>query len=1027
MEQHPDYNAAFKKAYAGLNAAQKEAVDAIEGPVMVVAGPGTGKTQILSVRIGNILQQTDTQPENILCLTYTDAGTIAMRRRLLTFIGPDAYRVQIQTFHAFCNEVIQSHPHLFGKRDLDLISDLENIELLEQLLLQLPPQHILRKFKGDLSFDIGKLNNLFRQMKEEDWTVEVISHAVDSYIADLPTRDEYIYKKGSPKKGIKAGDLKQAAIDKETERMEKLRAGAALYPIMQEKMRELGRYDYSDMILWVLKAFQTNEDLLRTYQERYQYVLVDEYQDTNGSQNEILQLLINFWDVPNVFVVGDDDQSIYEFQGARVQNILDFYNKYAAHIKTVVLTDNYRSVQQVLDAAKAVIDRNNDRLIRHIEGLSKELFSSNPALSALDSQPEVHVYPDLLQENAGILESIKRALQEGLPPTEIAVIYHRHAQAEDLALLFEKAGLPYTMRKKINALDHPFIRQILQILVYVSEEFGQPNSAQHLLFELLYYPYFNIRKYDIVSIAAYIQSKRGPLTWRMVMSDENLAREVRLKDPEQLQQLDGLLATWIGEVASLTLPMLLEKILNEGGILRYIAAHEEKLFLLELVNTLFDFVKQEAARKPSMRVQDLMDVFHQMQTHGIQLPVVRTNGLEGGVQFVTCHSAKGLEFDTVFLMGLTRNKWESARGNNYQFKYPDTLTKSAATNEIEALRRLFYVAITRAKKHLFLSYAAAGNDGKEQEPSLFIAEVMESGVVASRDVELEEAAIEQTRFALLTTSQPMDIPMLEEAYLKTRTEHFVLSASSLNTYLKCPVTFYFQQILRVPQAKSDSMQFGTAIHDALQRLFAKMKDNHQQFPSAEELVRDFTFYMHQHREAFTDQQFKNRLEYGQLILPEYYNHYIGTWNKVVTTEYPIRNVTIEGIPLTGKLDKLEFDGNEVVVVDYKTGNIKYAKDKLERPGEKMEHGGDYWRQMVFYQLLMDLQRQKNWKMVKGEFDFVEKNAETNAFEKAVVVVSEEDKAIVVEQIRTVYASIREHQFANGCSEEDCYYCNLVKN
>ncbi len=1026
MEQHPDYNEAFQKAYEGLNAAQKEAVDAIEGPVMVVAGPGTGKTQILSVRIGNILQKTDTNPENILCLTYTDAGTIAMRRRLLGFIGPDAYRVQIQTFHAFCNDVIQGHPHLFGKRDLDLISDLENVALLEQLLLQLPPQHILRKFKGDLSYDIGKLNNLFRQMKEEDWTVEIIEAAVDAYIADLPNREEYIYKKGAPKKGIKAGDLKQAAIDKEVERMDKLRAGAALYPLMQEKMQEMGRYDYSDMILWVLKAFQTNDDLLRTYQERYQYVLVDEYQDTNGSQNEILQLLINFWDVPNVFVVGDDDQSIYEFQGARVQNILDFYNKYADNIKTVVLTDNYRSVQQVLDAAKTVIDRNKDRLIRHIEGLSKELFSQNTALSVLDIRPEIRVYPDLLQENAGILEEIRTALSNGVPATEIAVIYHRHAQAEDLAVLFEKAGIPYIMRKQINALDHPLIKQILQLLVYVSEEFGQPNSAQHILFELLYYPYFNIRKYDIVSVAAYIQSKRGPLTWRMVMSDEHLAREVRLKDPEQLQHVDRLLSAWIGELANLTLPMLLEKILNEGGILKYIAAHEEKLFLLELVNTLFDFVKQEAARKPSMRVRDLMDVFNQMQAHGIQLPVVKTGGLEGGVQFVTCHSAKGLEFDTVYLMGLTRNKWENARGSNYQFKYPDTLTKSAETNEAEALRRLFYVAITRAKRHLRMSYALAGSDGKEQEPSLFIAEVMESGVVDTKHIELGDTVLEEARFALLSESPPMDVPLLEAAFLTAKTEHFVLSASSLNTYLKCPVAFYFQQILRVPQAKSDSMQFGTAIHDALQRLFAKMKDNHQQFPSAEELVKDFTFYMHQHREAFTDQQFKNRLEYGQLILPEYYSHYINSWNKVVTTEYPIRNVTIYGIPLTGKLDKLEFEGNEVVVVDYKTGNIKYAKDKLERPGEKVADGGDYWRQMVFYQILMDVQRQKNWKMVKGEFDFVEKNPENNKFEKAVVIVTDEDKAIVTNQIKSTYAAIKEHKFSVGCGEEDCYYCNLVK-
>ncbi|HNE45359.1 MAG TPA: ATP-dependent helicase, partial [Chitinophagales bacterium] len=377
MESTARQDKSFAEAYAQLNDAQRRAVDHIEGPVLVVAGPGTGKTQILAVRIGKILAETDAMPENILCLTYTDAGTVAMRKRLLDFIGADAHRVHIHTFHAFCNDVIQAHLDYFGKRELEPITDLENVMILESILEELPTGHLLKKLKGDLSYEVARLNNLFRMMKEEDWDEKRISDNIDVYLADLPNRTEYTYQRVNNKTGVKVGDPKVSKIAEEQERMEKLRAAAQLFPKYQARMKEAGRYDYSDMILWVVRAFRdpsaVGENMLRNYQERYLYILVDEFQDTNGAQNEILQLLISFWEVPNVFAVGDDDQSIYEFQGARVKNILDFYTAYQEHVEVIVLTDNYRSHQAVLNAARVVIEQNQERLINKIEGLTKQL------------------------------------------------------------------------------------------------------------------------------------------------------------------------------------------------------------------------------------------------------------------------------------------------------------------------------------------------------------------------------------------------------------------------------------------------------------------------------------------------------------------------------------------------------------------------------------------------------------------------------------------------------------------------------
>jgi DNA helicase-2/ATP-dependent DNA helicase PcrA len=342
----------FQTEYARLNDQQKKAVDQIEGPVMVIAGPGTGKTQILSARIGRILlSDAQIEPDNILCLTYTDAGVVAMRRRLAQFIGPDAYRVSLFTFHAFCNEVIQDNLGLFEKTSLDPISDLERIELLKELIDGFGKDHPLKRYRGDVYFEINSLQSLFSLMKREGWTADYICQKVDEYIKDLPNRDGYTAKRAT--KEYKKGDLRTDKIAEQQERMQKLLAACKEFSKFQEMMRKRNRYDFDDMINWVINAFGENEDLLRQYQEKYQYILVDEYQDTSGSQNRIVELLINYWDKPNVFVVGDDDQSIYRFQGANVENMLAFGNSFGQDLMTVVLTDNYRSTQPILDISKS--------------------------------------------------------------------------------------------------------------------------------------------------------------------------------------------------------------------------------------------------------------------------------------------------------------------------------------------------------------------------------------------------------------------------------------------------------------------------------------------------------------------------------------------------------------------------------------------------------------------------------------------------------------------------------------------------
>ena len=278
-----------------------------------------------------------------------------MRNKTAAIYRSDAYKVNIYTFHAFCNEVIQENLSLFEKTSLDPISDLEKIELFKQLIDSFPKNHPLKRYRGDVYFEIHNLTILFSTMKREGWTPAFINQKIDEYIADLPNRDEFIYKRKY--KEFNAGDLKKDKIEEEKEKMEKLRAAVNEFDHFQQLMRQKNRYDFDDMINWVIKAFEENKNLLANYQEKFQYILVDEYQDTSGTQNRIVELLINYWEKPNVFVVGDDDQSIYRFQGANVENMLSFADNYKNDLLTVVLTNNYRSTQPILDISKSLINQ----------------------------------------------------------------------------------------------------------------------------------------------------------------------------------------------------------------------------------------------------------------------------------------------------------------------------------------------------------------------------------------------------------------------------------------------------------------------------------------------------------------------------------------------------------------------------------------------------------------------------------------------------------------------------------------------
>jgi DNA helicase II / ATP-dependent DNA helicase PcrA len=1026
----------FEEEYTKLNPQQQKAVDTTEGPVMVIAGPGTGKTQILAARIGKILMNPDVLADNILCLTYTDAGAIAMRRRLQSFIGADAYKVNIYTFHAFCNDVIQDNLSLFEKNSLDAISELENIELFKKLIDNFSKDNPLKRYRGDVYYEINNLKQLFSNMKREGWTPQFINEKIDEYIADLPSRDEYIAKRATA--AFKKGEVRTDKIEEEKEKKERLRAAVNEFDNYQTLMRERNRYDFDDMINWVIKAFEENPNVLSNYQERFQYVLVDEYQDTSGTQNKLVQQLISYWDTPNVFVVGDDDQSIYRFQGANVENMLGFANHYSSEMVTVVLTNNYRSTQPILDIAKTLIDKNEERLVKNIEGLSKDLVSSNDKIKSLTNKPSIKEYNSVKEEMAGITAEIAALLESNVEPRKIAVIYKENRYGEALAEYLRLKGIPVFSKRNINILGNAFVNKIITIMRYLNAEHAIPYSGDELLFEILHYDFYKITPINIAKLTVEVNSKgygADATSIRRLLFDKANQPPKDLFDngiEQKLKNTSAIIESLVGDVPNVSLQQLLDRIIRNGGVLAYIMQHEEKLKLLQLLTALFDFVKSETARNPYLDLKGFMDVLDLMKKENLPLPLIEVSGNEKAVNLLTAHGSKGLEFEYVFFAGVNASSWEKKRKPQSGYKFPDTMfTSSPSTSgggqgeEGEELRRLFYVALTRAEKYLNISYAKYSNEGKGLEPSVFIAEIQEV-----HQLEVEQPVIsddEMAAFNLLQfTAQAPEIAHAEDDFIDGLLSKFQMNVTALNNYMKCPLQFYFNNMIRVPSGINESTTFGSAIHHALEKLFKKMQDSGKdKFNGMEDMFADFIWYMRRHRENFTKESFARRMEYGEGVLFNYYDKYINTWNKVVAIERNIRGVVVDGVPLKGKLDKLEFDGKTVNVVDYKSGDIEKALPSLKGPNDKEPNGGNYWRQAVFYKILIDNYDQKDWQVISTEFDFVEPDKKKE-YRKEKIVITPEDCNIVKEQIVTAWEKIQAKDFYTGCGKEDCRWCNFVK-
>ena len=984
----------FREEYSKLNTAQKQAVDSIYGQIMVVAGPGTGKTQIIGLRTANIILKSETNPENILITTFTEAWVVAIRERLLKFIGNEAYKVGVSTIHSFAQDVIKTFPEKFIEYKAGTaVDDVDQLEIIKHIIDNLIESKQIIELTNDYDpylylRDIKtRISNLKWEWISITQFEKGIEHQIDIYSEELseikPTLKKYEITKAKQEKHI--AKLKELAI---------------VFTAYNSYLRKSSLYDFNDMINFVVEKFRTDSELTNHYAEQYQFIMLDEYQDTNNAQNEIIKSILSVSEEdPNIMVVWDDDQSIYRFQWANIENMLDFSSHYPK-TQFIVLTDNYRSNQHILDASHTLIQNNKERLSNKIESIEKKLIASG---NLQDDITPVHLFRASSdnEEQSYIISSIKEKIAGNYSIQEIAVIVRNNREVETWTKLLEQQGIQTESKLKTDILSSQYIDFILKYWSIILD----PYKNEETLIDIMRSNITWLNQVDILRInrELYIKnySRKFKLTMMDYLTDESYLDEVDITSKEALITFRDALLKYNWNISDNSITEFIHEFLNDSGILSYIETHAD-FDDIQDVFTLLNKVKDWNYSDKNLTIKKALDKIELYKSYNYPIPRQILSRPEAWVQIMTAHGSKWLEFNSVYIPGLYTGNWEGKRMID-KLKLPSWITwdglQETNFKQIEEDRRLFFVALTRAKQELYLSFPA-GIWNKPLLQSSFIEEIKDNYKEIHPDdiSEINKEIITEKLKTPLISFWGNEFQYIEEFLL-----NYKLSASDLNVFLEDPIQFLNRAVFKYPFKDNQFTIFWKVYHRTLELFYLKQK---QEAKTPEVSYLTSTFKLLLQKEVLTSDEYEKLLEKWINGLTGYYEQHINLNLEPLLLEYSFRrkNITFHWVPLTGTIDKVEklweasmqgkdqewqlaFFKDSVRLVDYKTGKIKsiWQIKWIDRYGNKKEDPseGKYFRQMMFYKLLTELDHEfsSKFEVESLTLDFVEwKNDEYKTIE-----------------------------------------------
>lgn len=1048
----------FNSVYKQLNEAQRQAVDAVDGPLLVIAGPGTGKTQLLSARVASILKVTDTPPQNVLCLTFTENGAANMRERLTRFIGKEAYDVSISTYHAFGGDLIRRYPEYFSETRLENpVDELSKRQILLGITEGMSYSNPLKQARHHIGDLIGTVSEAKRALLTPEQLRTIAKENLD-FIEQANTKLQEIFSSfttmprsldkalpyfeqtlqilsslapGKPTKSpygkladIAAAELikqlseaqsigktkpltewknswlvknenNQFAIDGSLQNA-RIRSLATVLEQYQSALEEQGLYDFDDMIIRSIHALENHADLRYTLQERYLYLLLDEFQDTNAAQLRLIELLTNNpvnEGRPNVMAVGDDDQAIYAFQGAQYSNMLDYYSMYR-DVRVINLTENYRSSEQIIETAHNIAEQIEARLHHAFPGSSKRLIAAGKDGSG--GSVERVEFLSAIAEREYIATRIHQLIDGGVPASNIAVLAPKHKHLEPLVPYLNAKGIPVSYEKRENILEAPVIRQLITMSqLVVALESDNQQLANHLWPQILSYEFWGYPVDTIWQTAWKVSDSRGETTWSEMLLKNNRCRPAALLllgvaakvHTETLETLldyltgNSLLETNDPEMPAVGSPLrsyyMNPKVQEtQPGVFYDMVSH-----LTVLRARLRDY---QRTTEKTLTLRDFLR-FIAMYDEAEQ-PMQSTNPYSqqaDAVQLMTVFKAKGLEYGHVFLPACQDEVWgSSSRDNGNKLTLPANLQpiRHAGTTEDERLR-ILYVAITRARQGLYLTSSLQDFNGKrtkrlkyfderEHPNGNFHAFVLPEGSreIVNNDATAPELELMETDWRTRHLQAVTNTSL--HGLLGERLNKYQVSPTHLTDFINLeyagPERFFLKTILKFPEAPLPDAQFGSAIHETLEWLQHRANER-DAIPSTAEAIEYFKLRIANKR--LSEQRTKLEIERGEKVLTHWMKQRSHILEKQGVAERNFHNegVFYGDVHMAGQVDRMEINASNrtITVVDFKTGK-SYGSWKSD---PKLYR---YRLQLYCYKLLIEGSHSyKDYKVETGRLEFIE--------------------------------------------------------
>jgi DNA helicase-2/ATP-dependent DNA helicase PcrA len=988
-------NKDFEKGILGLNERQREAVEALDGPVMVVAGPGTGKTQILSLRIGNILESTDTAPESILCLTFTNSGVGAMKERLEKYIGKRGREVTISTFHAFSMSLVKKYYELLDfKKVPELLSDEDAVYLVDEILNENEWEHISPLSNRAMYF--GELKQLVSLLKRERITSDEFMSYIDMDIEDLKNSEDSISTRGDNK-----GELKKEVF-KKIESLERTKEVVEFYKIYENKKRENSLMDYDDVLEYTVSLVENFSDVRDDIREEYLYVLVDEHQDSSGIQNNFLKAVWQDVESPNIFVVGDDRQLIYGFGGANISYFEEFSHIFGKP-KLLILVENYRSTKEILSLA-------DDILKSHI---AKDKLNSNLGSGDKINLAE-YFYPRDEIIGAGLY--FKEKINDGVDPNECALLVPRNYHVKTAVEILGNMGLPVASSlgsSLFSKIESDYLMRVMKIVsdpvdpLTLSKSLLDKTSGVDRLDALLF---LKENKGEDLTIEKFINSKKSDL----------------FSESDSIYIWGKKLENWVNTLSGERLSNIVN-ILGNDLLIKTSNNHSELLGRVEVVRSFIHLAVMFEEKNKKANLSSFIEYLNRLESYNTNIELASFGG-DDGIKVMTLHKSKGLEYEVVYIAHMNEEILLSSKKSG--FTLPEKIKDHMNLRTIEEAKRELYVAITRAKRFCNLSYSREGYNGNDMEIVSILNDLSGEHFIKTTAKENEDKMLSfgaDVYTNILNKNFEGNLIDEVKRLVKKNYESLRVSVSMLNNFFECPWKWYFRNFLRLPEEKPMHLALGTVVHAMIE--FVLKSDD---LPKEDELKLKI-------EKEFKKEGIENKIDLkrlskkAELAITEWINNYYKKLSKEYKSE---RSVSLSSkdfpnLTMYGKIDLTEYLGDrEIIVTDFKTGSSK-TKNMIE----KMSDDGrmsDLMRQLTMYSYLLEGD-DKNVKVFKSRLLFLEeeignKNALYETF------IDKEKIDLLKRDIKDYDESLKNGDFVNnechfkpyGSSKSECEYCNLAE-